>query len=117
MLIQASGLLNNYKMPNIDGIEKFKGRIVHTAAWPKDFQAEQWKENRMAIIGSGSSSLQTVATMQPHAKHMDIFVRTGVWFISLGDNTGANVCASSCNCQLQLTSIGRKTTATRRRRS
>ncbi len=89
-LIQASGLLNNYKWPKIEGMDKFKGRLVHTAAWPKDYQQEQWKNESIAIVGSGSSSLQTVATMQKHAKHMDIFVRTGVWFISLGANNGSN---------------------------
>jgi cation diffusion facilitator CzcD-associated flavoprotein CzcO len=28
--------------------------------------------------------------MQPHAKHLDIFVRTGVWFVEIANNFGAN---------------------------
>jgi hydroxyversicolorone monooxygenase len=36
-------------------MEKFKGKIMHTARWPKDYQAEQWKQDRVAVIGSGVS--------------------------------------------------------------
>lgn len=81
----ATGILNNFKWPAIKGIETFKGRIVHTATWPDDYQKEQWKNDRVAIIGSGASSIQTVPTMQPHTKHLDIFVRTAVWFVQLSD--------------------------------
>ena len=63
---------------------------MHTARWPKDYQAEEWKQDRVAIIGSGASSIQTVPTMQPHVKHMDIFVRTGVWFVQIANNFGQN---------------------------
>lgn len=90
VLLHGTGILNNFKWPSIEGIEKFKGRITHTARWPKDYQAEQWKGDRVAIIGSGASSIQTVPTMQPHVKHMDIFVRTGVWFVQIANNFGQN---------------------------
>ncbi len=28
--------------------------------------------------------------MQPHVKHMDIFIRTGVWFVQIANNYGQN---------------------------
>ena len=28
--------------------------------------------------------------MQPHVKHLDIFIRTGVWFIQIANNYGQN---------------------------
>ncbi|KAL6242616.1 hypothetical protein RBB50_010262 [Rhinocladiella similis] len=90
VLLHGTGILNNFKWPNIEGMEKFKGRIIHTARWPKDYQAEEWKNDRVAVIGSGASSIQTVPTMQPHVKHLDIFVRTGVWFVQIANNFGAN---------------------------
>ncbi|KAK4940114.1 hypothetical protein LTR10_019743 [Elasticomyces elasticus] len=90
MLLHGTGILNNFKWPNIEGMEKFKGRIVHTARWPKNYQAEEWKGDRVAVIGSGASSIQTVPTMQPHVKHLDVFVRTGVWFVQIANNFGAN---------------------------
>jgi cation diffusion facilitator CzcD-associated flavoprotein CzcO len=90
LLFYATGILNNFKWPKIKGINSFKGKIVHTAKWPSDYQKEQWANDRVAIIGSGASSIQTVPTMQPHAKHLDIFVRTGVWFVQIANNYGHN---------------------------
>lgn len=77
VLLHGTGILNNYKWPNIPGIEKFKGKVLHTAKWDKDYQEEQWKKDKVVVIGSGASSIQTVPTMQPHVKQMDVFVRTG----------------------------------------
>jgi hydroxyversicolorone monooxygenase len=42
------------------------------------------------VIGSGASSIQTVPNMQPHAKHLDVFVRTPIWFVQIANNYGAN---------------------------
>lgn len=63
---------------------------MHTAVWPSDYQKEQWGNDRVAVIGSGASSIQTVPTMQPHTKHLDVFVRTGVWFVQIANNFGQN---------------------------
>ena len=91
LLLQGTGILNNYKWPQIPGLkDKFKGKVVHTAQWPKDYQKEQWKDDRVAVIGSGASSIQTVPTMQPHTKHIDVFVRTAVWFVQIANNYGQN---------------------------
>ncbi|KAI7364285.1 putative sterigmatocystin biosynthesis monooxygenase [Hortaea werneckii] len=91
LLLHCTGILNNFKWPAIPGLkDKFKGRVTHTARWPKDYQAEQWKNDRVAVIGSGASSIQTVPAMQPFARHMDIFVRTGVWFVQIANNFGQN---------------------------
>lgn len=78
LLLHGTGILNNFKWPAIPGLkDKFKGKVIHTARWPSDYEAEQWKNDNVAVIGSGASSIQTVPAMQPHAKHIDIFVRTG----------------------------------------
>jgi len=89
MLINGSGILNNPKWPDIPGLQdKFKGRVMHTAQWPDDYQKEQWQHDRVAVIGSGASSVQTVPGLQPFAKHIDVFVRTGVWFGVMAGNSG-----------------------------
>ncbi|KAK0110359.1 hypothetical protein ONS96_001975 [Cadophora gregata f. sp. sojae] len=88
LLLHATGILNNFKWPDIEGLDKFKGRVVHTAAWPKDYQEEQWKNDSVAIIGSGASSIQTLPGMQPFVKHIDVYVRTAIWFISIAGNDG-----------------------------
>lgn len=89
ILLPATGPLNNYQWPDTPGLfDKFKGRVCHTADWPEDYKAEQWKVDRVAIIGSGSSAVQVLPAMQPTAKHIDTFIRTGVWFVKFGDEDG-----------------------------
>ncbi|KAL1304763.1 hypothetical protein AAFC00_003700 [Neodothiora populina] len=91
ILLHATGILNNFKWPVIPGLkDKFKGRVIHTARWPKDYTKEQWQNDRVAVIGSGASSIQTVPHMQPYTKHIDIFVRTAVWFVQIANNYGQN---------------------------
>jgi cation diffusion facilitator CzcD-associated flavoprotein CzcO len=91
VLLHATGVLNNFKWPEIKGIEKFKGKVVHTARWPEEYQSEEWAKERIAVIGSGASSIQTVPNMQPHVKSMEIFIRTGVWFVDIAGNEGKNI--------------------------
>ncbi|KAK0363158.1 hypothetical protein LTR91_023303 [Friedmanniomyces endolithicus] len=91
LLLHGAGILNNFKWPEIPGLkDKFKGKVVHTARWPEEYQKEEWKNDRVAVVGSGASSIQTVPAMQPHAKHIDIFVRTAVWFVQIANNYGQN---------------------------
>lgn len=90
VLLYATGLLNSPQLPDLPGLDSFKGRVVHTARWPEGYGEEQWREDRVAVVGSGASSIQTVPHMQPFAKHLDVFVRTGVWFVVLTQNTGQN---------------------------
>jgi len=41
LLLYATGILNNLKWPDIQGLHDSKGRVVHTGYWPKDCQKEQ----------------------------------------------------------------------------
>lgn len=63
-LLHATGILNRWDYPKIPGLEDFEGRVVHTAGWPDNYGEEEWKDDTVAIIGSGASSIQTVPTMQ-----------------------------------------------------
>lgn len=76
VFVCASGVLNNWKWPEIEGLDTFKGKVIHTADWDQDYTAEKWKGKNVLVVGSGASSLQVVPNMQPHVNHMDIFVRT-----------------------------------------
>jgi cation diffusion facilitator CzcD-associated flavoprotein CzcO len=64
LLLHATGILNRWDYPKIPGLDKFKGRVIHTAGWPDNFAEDQWKGLNVAVIGSGASSVQTVPTMQ-----------------------------------------------------
>src|SRR4051794_35463045 len=65
VFINASGILNNYKFPNIPTLKRFKGDLVHTARWPKDLE---WEGKKIAVLGNGSSGIQILASMQPEVE-------------------------------------------------
>jgi len=53
---------SNWKWPDIPGLHSFQGDLVHSAAW-KDGLDYQGKT--VAVLGSGSSGVQIVPTIQP----------------------------------------------------
>ena len=51
-LINAGGILNNWRWPNIPGLHDFKGKLVHSANWPEHWD---YKDLTVAVIGNGST--------------------------------------------------------------
>ena len=66
-------------MPDIDGLQTFKGPIYHTARWPQspvDFSAQ-----RVGVIGNGSSGLQIIPELAPQVKQLVVFQRTAQYAV------------------------------------
>lgn len=72
VLINGSGVLTKWKWPDIKGLHDFKGVLAHTAKWPKDLD---WSGKRVAVIGTGSSSIQTVPKVAETASKLSVFMR------------------------------------------
>ncbi|KAH9888242.1 FAD/NAD(P)-binding domain-containing protein [Xylariomycetidae sp. FL2044] len=77
-LVDASGILNNWKWPDLPNLNSFKGELVHTASWPKGFD---YSNKSVAVIGNGSSGIQILPAIQPDVKKLYHFVRTPTWII------------------------------------
>ncbi|KAK0733515.1 hypothetical protein B0T26DRAFT_631405 [Lasiosphaeria miniovina] len=75
-LVDGTGILNNWKWPAIEGLETFKGKLVHTARWPEDFEHSG---KNIAVIGNGSTGVQVLPELQPEAKKLYHVVRTPTW--------------------------------------
>jgi hydroxyversicolorone monooxygenase len=91
VLVGANGILNSWRFPEeVEGLHSFGGRLIHTARWPQEYDEESWKGERIAVIGSGATSVQVVPSLQPHAKQLEVFVRTPVWFVELAGHGGDN---------------------------
>ena len=88
LLVGAIGLFDRWELPKIPGLEKFKGRVLHTAGWDPEYGQEQWKDDRIAVIGAGASAIQIVPGLQPYAKKIDLMVRSGIWFFAFIDEKG-----------------------------
>ena len=72
--ILATGCLSTAQVPAIDGLETFAGRWYHTGHWPHegvDFTAE-----RVGVIGTGSSAIQSIPLIARQAASLVVFQRT-----------------------------------------
>ena len=72
VLVTATGFLSKWRWPSISGLHDFKGSLMHSAVWDKDFD---WSEKRIAVIGNGSSAIQIVPQVVDKAAHLTNFVR------------------------------------------
>lgn len=50
ILVNASGILNNWKWPAIPGLDKYKGTLLHTANWDDSVSLEG---KTVGLIGNG----------------------------------------------------------------
>ena len=76
IVIGAVGLLNVPKMPQITGLESFKGPCFHTARWPKDLNVDG---QRVAVIGNGASAMQVVPAIAKRVESLTVFQRSKQW--------------------------------------
>ncbi|KAI0008903.1 FAD/NAD(P)-binding domain-containing protein [Xylariaceae sp. FL0662B] len=77
-VVDASGILNNWKWPDIPNLKGFRGDLIHTASWPKGFD---YTNKAVAVIGNGSSGIQLLPTIQPDVGKLYHFIRTPTWVI------------------------------------
>jgi cation diffusion facilitator CzcD-associated flavoprotein CzcO len=59
--INAGGVLNKWKWPEVSGLHDYKGKLMHSAAYEEGYPLEG---KRVAVIGAGSSGVQIVANIQ-----------------------------------------------------
>lgn len=76
ILVLATGFLSQPHKPNIEGIERFKGKVIHTADWD---EAYDLTDKRVAVIGTGATAVQLIPTIAPKLKQLDVYQRTPIW--------------------------------------
>jgi cyclohexanone monooxygenase len=73
-LVTGLGILSAPNKPPFPGEERFKGRVLHTANWPKepiDFHGK-----RVGVIGNGSTGVQVVTELASQVKELTLFQRS-----------------------------------------
>ena len=73
-VVLATGCLSNARMPDIKGLAGFRGKVYHTGHWPHE--PVDFKGQRVAVIGTGSSAIQSVPVIAEQASHLTVFQRT-----------------------------------------
>ncbi|HNA79961.1 MAG TPA: NAD(P)/FAD-dependent oxidoreductase, partial [Turneriella sp.] len=81
-LIAATGGLTQPKLPDIPGITEFTGKTMHTARWDHGYPLEN---KRVAVIGTGATSVQLVPSIAPVVKQLHVFQRTPIWILPKPD--------------------------------
>jgi cation diffusion facilitator CzcD-associated flavoprotein CzcO len=76
ILINASGILNNWRWPAIPGLFDYEGKLLHTANWDDSVDLTG---KHVGLIGNGSSGIQVLPTIQPKVKHVTTFIREPTW--------------------------------------
>jgi len=75
IFISATGALAD---PAIPGLERFQGRVFHSARWDHDHSLEG---RRVAVVGTGASAIQFVPEIQPRVGSLCLFQRTPPWVL------------------------------------
>ena len=73
-LVMASGCLSMPKSPDIEGAERFAGEVYFTSTWPHD--GVDFTGKRVAVIGTGSSGIQSIPLIAEQAAELTVFQRT-----------------------------------------
>jgi cyclohexanone monooxygenase len=73
-VIMATGCLSASKLPEIPGLERYRGRTHHTAKWGKD--EVRFDGLRVGVIGTGSSGIQSIPIIAEQAADLTVFQRT-----------------------------------------
>lgn len=82
VLVSAAGALSDPKLPAIEGIDRFAGRLFHSARWDHDYDLAG---KRVAVIGTGASAIQFVPAIAGQVGRLDVYQRTAPWVMPRRD--------------------------------
>ena len=73
-LITGIGCISSGNVPDIKGLDSFQGEQYHTGSWPHE--EVDFAGKRVAVIGTGSSGIQSIPVIARQAEHLTVFQRT-----------------------------------------
>ncbi|MFR9751580.1 flavin-containing monooxygenase [Nocardia sp. 004] len=77
-VVLASGPLAKPGLPDIRGIETYRGHTIHSARWDHDYD---FTGKRVAVIGTGASAVQIIPELVDKAAAVKVFQRTPGWVL------------------------------------
>jgi 4-hydroxyacetophenone monooxygenase len=79
-VISAVGFLSRPNIPDIEGLEDFRGECFHTARWPAELDLSG---KRVAVIGTGCTGYQMIPEIVSETEHTYVFQRTPNWVFEI----------------------------------
>ena len=84
VLVAATGALSTPKLPDVPGLNRFGGKVFHSATWNHDHDLTG---ERVAVVGTGASAVQFVPEIVDRTAHLTVFQRTPAWVMPRLDRT------------------------------
>lgn len=81
--VMATGPLSAAMTPPFPGLDTFAGQVYHTAAWPHE--PVDFTDKRVAVIGTGSSGIQSIPIIAEAASQLYVFQRTPNYSVPAGN--------------------------------
>ncbi|GAT09340.1 NAD(P)/FAD-dependent oxidoreductase [Mycolicibacterium novocastrense] len=81
--VMATGPLSAALTPDIPGLDGFAGELYHTAHWPHE--PVDFTGKRVAVIGTGSSGIQSIPVIAEQADRLYVFQRTPNYSVPAGN--------------------------------
>lgn len=78
-VVMATGCLSAANLPDIAGRDDFAGSTYHTGHWPHE--GVDFTGRRVAVIGTGSSGVQSIPLIAEQASHLTVFQRTPAYAV------------------------------------
>ena len=75
-LVSAVGQLNLPSLPDIVGMDNYKGQMFHSLHWPDDLTLTG---KRVAVVGTGASAMQIVPTIADTVAQLTVYQRSPQW--------------------------------------
>lgn len=85
-IVLASGTFTYPKLPNLPGLDSFKGKMIHTARWNYELTGGKpaltgseltgLKGMKVALVGTGATAIQVVPNVAKYAGEFYVFQRT-----------------------------------------
>jgi cation diffusion facilitator CzcD-associated flavoprotein CzcO len=78
-VIMATGCLSAANIPDIPGADSFEGATYHTGTWPHE--GVDFTGQRVGVIGTGSSAIQSIPIIAQQAAELTVFQRTATYTV------------------------------------
>jgi cation diffusion facilitator CzcD-associated flavoprotein CzcO len=78
VVVTACGQLQRAAIPAIDGLDRFRGPMFHSAHWD---HSQELAGKRVAVRGAGASAIQFIPALAKEVGHLTIVQRSAPWVL------------------------------------
>lgn len=78
-LVMATGCLSSPNVPKLPREAEFGGKVYHTGNWPRE--GVDFTGQRVAVVGTGSSGVQSIPIIAQQAQHLTVLQRTATYSV------------------------------------